>query len=317
MKLRILILALLVCMTSVASFAEMAPIVQRLSTEEIVQNQTPSAVAYNLVYAILQRDFYRVLSYAEPRDAEKLQEFLREKYPDFQAGVDYFFSIEDFVGIYTWQQALNDGYEIVVTDTEAVESQQDVRVHMVCCPSAEVGRVAADAITRYNDTHLEIILRRLDDKWFLHDLYFMDGTEVESMEVADADDILFDADDTVIEIVEPEVYVDETVDDDVVFKVVEIMPSFPGGDSALMKYLAENVRYPAITSAVQGRVIVQFIVEEEGSISNVEVMRTSGEECLDREAVRVVRAMPKWTPGKQRGKLVRVQYTVPINFRLQ
>ena len=317
MKLRILILALLVCMTSVASFAETAPIVQRLSTEEIVQNQTPSAVAYNLVYAILQRDFYRVLSYAEPRDAEKLQEFLREKYPDFQAGVDYFFSIEDFVGIYTWQQALNDGYEIVVTDTEAVESQQDVRVHMVCCPSTEVGRVAADAITRYNDTHLEIILRRLDDKWFLHDLYFMDGTEVESMEVADADDILFDADDTVIEIVEPEVSLDEAVDDDVVFKVVEIMPSFPGGDSALMRYLAENVRYPAITSAVQGRVIVQFIVEKDGSISNVEVMRTSGEECLDREAVRVVRAMPKWTPGKQRGKLVRVQYTVPINFRLQ
>ena len=317
MKLRILILALLVCMTSIASFAETAPIVQRLSTEEIVQNQTPSAVAYNLVYAILQRDFYRVLSYAEPRDAEKLQEFLREKYPDFQAGVDYFFSIEDFVGIYTWQQALNDGYEIVVTDTEAVESQQDVRVHMVCCPSTEVGRVAADAITRYNDTHLEIILRRLDDKWFLHDLYFMDGTEVESMEVADADDILFDADDTVIEIVEPEVSLDEAVDDDVVFKVVEIMPSFPGGDSALMRYLAENVRYPAITSAVQGRVIVQFIVEKDGSISNVEVMRTSGEECLDREAVRVVRAMPKWTPGKQRGKLVRVQYTVPINFRLQ
>ena len=107
--------------------------------------------------------------------------------------------------------------------------------------------------------------------------------------------------------------------EDVVFKVVETMPEFPGGNSALMKYLAEHIKYPVIAqeNGVQGRVICQFVVEKDGKPSNVQVVRSSGDPSLDKEALRVINGMPKWKPGKQRGKPVRVTYTIPVNFRLQ
>lgn len=102
-----------------------------------------------------------------------------------------------------------------------------------------------------------------------------------------------------------------------VYEVVEQMPTFPGGDAALMKYLSENVKYPAlaIKAQEQGRVVVSFTVEKDGAISDVKVAR-SVTPSLDAEAVRVVKAMPKWTPGKQGGQLVRVRYNVPVSFKL-
>jgi len=105
---------------------------------------------------------------------------------------------------------------------------------------------------------------------------------------------------------------------EVVFMVVESMPSFPGGDAALFKYLGDNIKYPVIAqeSGIQGRVICQFVVNRDGSIVDIEVVR-SVDKSLDAEAVRVISKMPKWTPGKQRGKTVRVKYTLPVNFRLQ
>ncbi|GAB1417074.1 energy transducer TonB [Paludibacter sp.] len=105
---------------------------------------------------------------------------------------------------------------------------------------------------------------------------------------------------------------------EVVFMVVETMPSFPGGDAALFKYLSDNIKYPVIAqeSGIQGRVICQFVVNRDGSIVDIEVVR-SVDRSLDAEAVRVIQSMPKWTPGKQRGKSVRVKYTLPVNFRLQ
>lgn len=107
-------------------------------------------------------------------------------------------------------------------------------------------------------------------------------------------------------------------DIEVVFMVVESMPSFPGGDAALFKYLSDNIKYPVIAqeTGVQGRVICQFVVNRDGSIVDIEVVR-SVDKSLDAEAVRVISKMPKWTPGKQRGKTVRVKYTLPVNFRLQ
>jgi len=107
-------------------------------------------------------------------------------------------------------------------------------------------------------------------------------------------------------------------EDNVVFQVVEKMPSFPGGDAALMKYLGDNVKYPVIAqeNGVQGRVICQFVVNRDGSIVDIEVVR-SVDASLDKEAVRVIKSMPKWSPGQQRGKPVRVKYTLPVNFRLQ
>lgn len=103
-----------------------------------------------------------------------------------------------------------------------------------------------------------------------------------------------------------------------VFDVVEQMPSFPGGPSALMEYLHDHVKYPVVAqeNGVQGRVVVSFIVEKDGSITDVRVVR-SVDPSLDREAARVVSSMPRWTPGKQNGSAVRVKYNVPVMFKLQ
>lgn len=103
-----------------------------------------------------------------------------------------------------------------------------------------------------------------------------------------------------------------------IFTVVEQMPMYPGGDAALMQYLSSNIHYPAVAAenGVQGRVVVGFVVERDGSITDVNVMR-SVDPSLDREAVRVVKNMPRWTPGKQNGSAVRVKYQVPVAFRLQ
>lgn len=103
-----------------------------------------------------------------------------------------------------------------------------------------------------------------------------------------------------------------------VFDVVEQMPSFPGGPAALMKYLSENMRYPAVAeeNGIQGRVTVQFVVEKDGSVTDVKTMK-SVDPALDREAERVVKSMPKWIPGKQNCSAVRVKYFVPVVFRLQ
>ena len=103
-----------------------------------------------------------------------------------------------------------------------------------------------------------------------------------------------------------------------VFDVVEQMPSFPGGMPALMQWLSQNIKYPVIAAenGVQGRVIVQFVVEKDGSVTDVHVAK-SVDPSLDKEATRVVKAMPKWNPGKQNGSAVRVKYTVPVMFKLQ
>ena len=104
----------------------------------------------------------------------------------------------------------------------------------------------------------------------------------------------------------------------VIFQVVEEMPQFPGGMGEAMKFLAKNMKYPvaAQQAKIEGRVIVQFVVERDGSVSDVKVVRGVSPE-LDAEAIRVVSMMPKWIPGKQRGKAVAVKYTMPIMFRLQ
>lgn len=110
----------------------------------------------------------------------------------------------------------------------------------------------------------------------------------------------------------------QVVEETKIFTVVEQMPMFPGGDAALMGYLRDNMHYPTVAAenGVQGRVVVGFVVERDGSITDVNVLR-SVDPSLDREAMRVVKAMPKWTPGKQNGSAVRVKYQVPVTFRLQ
>ena len=110
--------------------------------------------------------------------------------------------------------------------------------------------------------------------------------------------------------------VKDTADEIMVF--CEEMPQFPGGDEAMMKYVGSNLRYPDVARAknVEGKVLIQFVVEKDGSVSNVAVKSDIGGGCGE-EAARVVQAMPRWTPGKMGGKAVRFRYTLPISFKLQ
>ena len=109
----------------------------------------------------------------------------------------------------------------------------------------------------------------------------------------------------------------QTKKNDMVFDVVEVMPQYPGGPIAMLKYIMENIKYPeqAMKEGIQGRVAVRFIVEKDGSISDVKPI-LSVHPLLNKEAVRVVESMPKWTPGKQNGKPVRVRFNVPVMFKL-
>ena len=103
-----------------------------------------------------------------------------------------------------------------------------------------------------------------------------------------------------------------------VFDVVEEQPSFPGGPAALQRWLRDNMKYPVVAAenGIEGRVIVQFVVGKDGSISGVKVVRPV-DQSLDKEAVRVVSSMPRWTPGRQNGSSVNVRYTLPVTFKLQ
>ena len=140
-----------------------------------------------------------------------------------------------------------------------------------------------------------------------------DDVEVEDIEI-NAD---VDQNEVIEEYVAPEIE-EEDIQEAEIFTIVEEMPDFPGGTQKLADYLAKNIKYPQIAreSGIQGRVFISFVVEPDGSVSNVNVMRSLGGGC-DEEAVRVVKSMPKWKPGKQRGKPVRVSYILPVNFKLQ
>lgn len=111
---------------------------------------------------------------------------------------------------------------------------------------------------------------------------------------------------------------DAILPQDSIYEIVDVMPIFPGGEASMMKYLSDNVKYPAEAqqAGIEGRVFTRFIVNEDGSVSDVEILR-SVHPLLDAEAVRVVKAMPKWTPGKVGGKAVKVRYSLPLVFRLQ
>ena len=140
-----------------------------------------------------------------------------------------------------------------------------------------------------------------------------DDVEVEDIDI----NAEVEQNEVIEEYVPVEVEEEEVVEQEI-FKIVEEMPSYPGGEQKLMEYVAKNIKYPQIAreTGIQGRVYVNFVVEPDGSVSNVSVLRGIGGGC-DEEAMRVVKNMPKWKPGKHRGKAVRVQYMLPVNFKLQ
>lgn len=141
-----------------------------------------------------------------------------------------------------------------------------------------------------------------------------DKTEVEETVMAITEDVGQKVDVKYV----PVQVIEEEPEEQTIFEVVENMPDFPGGQAALMQYLAKNIKYPTIAqeNGTQGRVIVQFVVNKDGSIVDAKVVR-SVDPYLDKEALRVINTMPKWKPGMQRGKPVRVKFTVPVMFRLQ
>ena len=148
---------------------------------------------------------------------------------------------------------------------------------------------------------------------YLIDILEDDTNIDDDLEILDAED---QSENQVIEnVADFGEYGEENTGESEIFQVVEDMPSFPGGN--VSKWIAKNVKYPvlAMENGIQGKVFIQFVIERDGSITDVKVVR-GVDASLDKEAVRVVQSMPKWKPGKQRGKPVRVAYTLPINFQL-
>ena len=109
----------------------------------------------------------------------------------------------------------------------------------------------------------------------------------------------------------------EANEEEQVYNVVETMPEYPGGNDAMLRFINNQTkRYPVASNPnTRGRVVCQFIVEKDGTLSNVEVIRSAGEPLLKSEAVRIIESMPRWTPGQHDGQPVRVLYTLPINFK--
>ena len=142
-----------------------------------------------------------------------------------------------------------------------------------------------------------------------------DDAEIEESELASVEET-----GEVVEIADVgNVVVEAPAEEEEIHQVVEQMPEFPGGMKALMQYLQENIKYPRISreNGSQGRAFICFVVNTDGSIQDVEVAKSSSDVYLDKEAVRVVETMPRWNPGKQAGKAVRVRFTLPVTFRLK
>ncbi|MDC1106944.1 energy transducer TonB [Prolixibacteraceae bacterium] len=143
-------------------------------------------------------------------------------------------------------------------------------------------------------------------------------TIVDNDEDIEDDVLIEEADDTEGPVkVEKVIEVEDEIVEEQIFSFVEDMPAFPGGIPALMKFIGKAVKYPIIAqeNGIQGRVFVNFVVEKDGSVTDVKIAR-GVDPSLDKEAIRVVKTLPRWKPGMQRGKAVRVSYSVPINFVL-
>ena len=149
------------------------------------------------------------------------------------------------------------------------------------------------------------VLNIVDDNVKIEDELKIDDTEANKTTIIDVAPVI-------------QAQEEEEEEEAQVFFIVEDMPEFPGGELALRKYIANAIKYPVIAqeNGIQGKVYVTFVVDKDGSISDARIAR-GVDASLDKEALRVVGTLPKWKPGKQRGKPVRVSYTVPINFVLQ
>lgn len=145
-----------------------------------------------------------------------------------------------------------------------------------------------------------------------------DDVKVADVEIASVDDAFDKLQNTFTPPAPSQRGREEAVEDNQIFEFLEEMPEFPGGQGAMMKWLGDNVKYPAIAAEnnIQGRVMVSFVVERDGSVSNVKILR-GVDPSLDKEAIRLINAMPKWKPGMQTGKPVRARFNIPVTFKLR
>ncbi|MDR2119816.1 MAG: energy transducer TonB [Tannerella sp.] len=143
-----------------------------------------------------------------------------------------------------------------------------------------------------------------------------DDANIDQVDILSSEDTQTDA--QVQTYVPPAAVEEEEEDEQHIFQVVEKMPDFPGGQAAMLSFIQKTLRYPVVAAenGIHGRVTCSFVVNKDGTIVDIEVLR-GVDASLDKEAIRVISAMPKWQPGEQRGKPVRVKFTIPINFRLQ
>ena len=207
----------------------------------------------------------------------------------------------------------------VITSPTGAALQDVLKLHALRFPKTEL--IIVPSLMQGSDAKEPILkafravarLSSLDAVMFVDD-----DVEIEEMDMQSAED---DAN-TVVEVVDlsnvaaPEE--EEDAEANTIFTVVEQQPEFPGGEKALMEFIKKNLKYPAFAAenGIQGRVTLSFVVEKDGSVTDIQEMRSPSED-LTKEAKRVVGAMPKWKPGKQRGKPVRVKYVLPVTFRLQ
>ena len=148
------------------------------------------------------------------------------------------------------------------------------------------------------------------------ELYAEQHPDSVKMDTIELNIVLEESNATLYGAVQP-IYPYKKDDENVIYRSVEHMPQFPGGEAALMKYIKAHIQYPAeaVKNRIEGRAIVQFVVDKKGKIGEVKVLR-SVDKDLDKEAIRVVKSLPKFTPGRQNGKAVSVWYTLPVTFSL-
>ena len=317
--------------------ADSNQIVRRLSSIEISQNQTPSSVAYNFIHAIYSRNYSKMTPYFESDFAhqnEDYMESLKRKYGNDNEASRAYFSSGEYAEALIWLPALNNGYEIVVESVEDLwlaktdygwmtHPQQFVkngmvyipgektpyvgihekRVTLICCHSLEINAVSFKSVSKYQNTQAQVILGEDKGNWRVKEFYFNKIDEDDQWESAK------------IETVEESVITEPS--DERVYMVVDEMPEFLGGNEAMNRWLSKNIEYPLIAQKnnIQGRVVCQFIVNKDGRITDVQVIR-GVDASLDAEAVRVISIMPNWKPGRHDGKNVNVKYTLPIRFHL-
>ena len=203
-------------------------------------------------------------------------------------------------------------------DKESSANEPTMGEVMVPPPSQPKQEYMSERFRMYNGSPLWIASSESGDDYLIEDVNIIASPKKNCVpKKADEfiDDIEGDMD--IEEIEFPKIEVEEGIEEEVgeIIMIVEEPPLFPGGNESLRMYLKENTHYPAaaLENGIQGRVFVSFVVNKEGDITDVKVARPANP-SLEKEAIRVVSSMPKWTPGKQRGKAVKASFTIPINF---